>query len=295
MKYATQALLIVLATMPPVAMAADAPGTRVLTPPPQAKPAPEPAFDQRGFQQQYAQHGKPAIAIFWNRQVSDALSQWQATSRNVVERRLSGRSADPAAAGSNDYDCSFALPSTEAGDCEYKQLEFTERNIGTDAGRNDVAFTTRRDEFAFSSALTQALLGSGVAIVDRDLVMRLTQARQQNEPLAPASADYYEVELQALTGYAEYVAEVLLAETGVATEELSFMVNIKEIATGRLVGMFSAQGARQTETTMRWTTGPNGYERVQDEIRTAATPAEIGRDVGEQTMEALAAYWSTNP
>jgi hypothetical protein len=228
------------------------------------------------FRRAYRNAGKPKLAIFWNRKLDDQLSQWYTASRNIDTRD------------------------------GWWGKGFTARQNRLDVERrfdNRPAPEELRG-FEFGAGYTSTLLSNGVDIVDRDAIMRLTHSKSKEAAPNIVVADYQQVELDALVGYADYFAEILYAAPQNGDANLNFMISIKEVKTGRLITMFRSRNVMpQQDYQYKWSATADGYKKVKVPVIydqnpydgdgiAPGTPEHIGWNVAMQTMQALTKYWS---
>jgi len=229
------------------------------------------------FRRAYSRVGKPKLAIFWNRKLDDQLSQWYTGSRNVDTR--------------------------EGGWNGGKGFTASQKRIDVENRFDDRPQPDELMSFEFGSGFTRTLLSSGVDIVDRDAIMRLTHSKAKEAADSVVVADYQQIEIDALAGYADYLAEVLYAPSASDDAPLTFMISIKEVKTGRVVSMFRSHNAMAEQNfTYKWVGTEDGYHRrrvLNPTARNAydadgmrpGTPEHIGWSVAIQTMGELTKHW----
>lgn len=227
------------------------------------------------FQQAHTGAGRPTLAVFWNRQLDDQLSQWYTGSRTISTH--------------NNY-------------WKGEGFTATQERLDVETRFDDRPQPNELAGFEFDSGFTRTLLGTGVSLVDRSAIMRLTHSDAAEVADGIIAADYQQIEIDALKGYADLIAEILFVEGG--ESELVFLVTIKEVATGQIVTKFRSKpysfGQRYEE---QWVTTANGYEKMSVRVEDPSAPylrddidpetAEyVGWSVALQTMQALTKYWT---
>ena len=227
------------------------------------------------FERAHTSVGHPTLAVFWNRQLDDQLSQWYTGSRTINTR--------------NNY-------------WNGEGFTATQQRIDVETRFDDRAQPEELAGFEFDSGFTRTLLGTGINLVDRSAIMRLTHSDAAEVADGIIVADYQQIEIDALKGYADLIAEILFVEGG--ERELVFLVTIKEVATGQIVTKFRSKpysfGQRYEE---QWVTTENGYEKMSVRVEDHSAPylrddidpdtAEyVGWSVALQTMQALTKYWT---
>jgi len=231
------------------------------------------------FKRAYFRAGKPKLAIFWNRKLDDQLSQWYTSSRNIDTRKgwWSGG----------------------------KGFTATQERLDVEGRFDDRAQPNELLGFQFGAGFTRTLINTGADIVDRDTIMRLTHSQAKEAADNIIVADYQQIEIDALIGYADYIAEILYTPSQPDSDQLTFLISVKEVKTGRLVAMFpSYTTTDETNYTYEWVTTPSGYEKVKvpvvherspydsDNVQ-PGTPEHIGWNVAMETMAALTKHWKT--
>jgi hypothetical protein len=131
--------------------------------------------------------------------------------------------------------------------------------------------------------------------------MRLAQRARSTDILEQTAPDYYAIEMDALAGYANYVAEVLLTSASAEATQLSLLVNIQDVTSGRIIGTFLVKGdvvaldSAGNGRNVEWITGPAGYERRVEIPEPATDMTAIGTEMARQTLQVLDRYWQSNP
>ena len=228
------------------------------------------------FSHAYVGAGRPRLAIFWNRKLDDQLSQWYTGSRRI---------------------------DTRGGWWGGKGFTATQQRIDIEDRFDGRPQPSEVDAFDFGAGFTRTLLNSGVDIVDRDMIMRLTHSDAKEAADTIIVADYQQVEIDALIGYADLFAEVLFAPAQSGDENINFLINIKEVNSGRVVTMFrSDSNLEEAAYKYEWVGTAQGYRKIKvpdesainaydaDGIR-GGSPEHVGWNVAVQTMEALTRYW----
>ncbi|RDV28034.1 hypothetical protein DXV75_03455 [Alteromonas aestuariivivens] len=259
---------------------------RMLAPPASESNEPEDTGANRaeilsGFQQVYNGAGKPRIAVFWNRQFDDQLSQWF-----QLARRTSSAGVDLSAQDSFQTEGTdpASYERSVSGQGEVSASDYLEVRVGQQqrAGFNEA------DGFKFASGFTSAFLNVPAKVVDRAAVMRLIQRQQEKQGGAEDMADVQKIETDSLVGFADYLTEILLTPDSDSETGWAFMVSVKSVQNGQVVAMFhsAAELASKGAPKISWEATPNGYQKVEEE-QTPPTLAETGEQLGYETMQAL--------
>lgn len=232
---------------------------------------------KKNFKLAHNRAGRPKLAVFWNRQLDDQLSQWYTASRNISTH-----------------------------DNWYKGKGFTasQTRLDVETRFDDRPQPNELAGFEFDSGFTRTLLSSGVDIVDRASIMRLTHSKEKEAADKIVVADYQQIEIDALKDYADIVAEVLYAQENNKTGVPIFLITIKKVSDGRIITKFRSRPTQfEQQYEEKWVTTENGYEKqrvpiVDEEAPYLADGIEkgsleyLGWSVALQTMDALTDYWS---
>lgn len=231
------------------------------------------------FKSAYLKQGEPKIAVFWNRQFDDQLSQWQQDSRSTRkdEFEYNRRYTDK---NGNTRSYSF--------DAHEKSSDYTETRIEQEKrfGMYEHA------SFGFNSAFTTSMLKVPVQLIDRATIMRLTQHNQDLKTHIENDSDYQKIEVAALIDHADYFMEILLADD--MSEEFGwvFLVTVKSTKTGQIVAMLKSNGSTpyQAKPKEYWVATSNGYEKVSDPLP-VTTVEDLGEVLAFETMQSLTQIW----
>jgi hypothetical protein len=256
------------------------------------------------FASAYLRANKPRIAVFWNRQFDDQLSEWEPVRRrrSVIETE----SAYRAAAERNGLDDMRSRWGTSATDgVPFGRSENPLREWGMEGSSRVVASEYEEirglaksesgaqdgENVEFAAGFVHTLVESGTRIIDRNTIMRLVSNAQARTVGSDISRDYQNVETEALLSYADYLAEVVLLPGSAHSRNPSFMVSVKEVSTGTVVAMFTSDGQTEVKGEEKWVATSNGYELIRDEVA-APTIREMAETLAHETMTALTRVWS---
>lgn len=265
------ALLIAFAIAMPAAAQYREGTPPVLTPAAKAETA---SIDSNAFRTAYAKAGKPRITVFWNRQLSDALSTQydqvqqasvQSSSAQVVQASPSGNAV-----------ASVRQSATVA--------TVSEGERALPGGSSERALLSEGSDWPIAAAFNTRLQQAGVRLVDRTMAMRAQAAGQSAEQRRDVQA----MEIQALQGKSELLAEVLQTPDTRAAFGVIFRVEIKDVASGELLASVVSEGKPPASGPGRFVAGKQGFERDQP-----APPSltDIGNAVADATLRALASRW----
>jgi hypothetical protein len=266
------ASVLLLAALPAAAQYRE--GTPpVLTPAP--KHDPQAAMrDDTAFRAAYAKAGSPRITVFWNRQLTDATTtqydQVQQASVQTSAARVTEVSPSGRAVGTVQQTAAVAT------------VREGERAL-PDAGA-ERSLLSERSEWPIASAFSSRLQRAGVQLVDRTMALRSQAAGTS----AGERRDVQAMEIKALQGKSDLLAEVLQAADPRAPFGVIFRVDIKDVDTGALVASVVSDGKPPEQGPGRYVAGRNGFVR---EAAPGPTLADIGDVVAHATLQTLAARW----
>ncbi len=245
----------------------------VLTPAP-ALVAPgvqQPVFDSAAFRAAYAKAGHPTIALLWNREFTDTLAQGSASQISIDTTRT-------------DQVTAARMPGYAA-----TQVTGTQRGHTTiTAGEVRTLQNTRngpveRVDLQMRSAFIQALASQGVRVVDRNVVMRTTAARQKGGGL-----DSLQIETEALSKHAMLLMEVLNTRDNASPTGWAMYVSIKHLVDGVVLAEGYMDGVPpdgMPKPPPKFEADPRGG------FREVAAPAQkigdVARAAAEQTLVRL--------
>jgi len=235
------------------------------------EPLPDPAEDQRAdqvltdFRTGYRGKGKPRLAIFLNRSLSDEIREWKTESRHVAS-----------GTGSRDaYMGSYYSGETAVYTQEHIELE----NEGSNVSQGGL--------WAFEDGFLQPFLETGSTVLDRATIMRLTALDHgQGDAYNPITVR--RVEMEALKGNADIFVEVLILHNPMAPWGYEFKAMAKMVNTGQII---ASTNSRNWNLESR---GQSGGYFVQ---RSGAMPDayDLSRELAVHLMESFLLFWQNNP
>ncbi|MBI5163769.1 MAG: hypothetical protein HY985_07685 [Magnetospirillum sp.] len=239
------------------------------------------------FAAAYAAKGKPRLAFFWNRALSDTLSDWYADTR-VTQRTESGSKLG----GDITLD-------TQGNAQTSMQVEQRVK----DRNRQD---TTETFEWEFQDGFLGPFLDIGATVVDRAAIVRLTGADMTTDNART-------VEVRALQGKADYLAEVLISRNERSRTGYELRARVLDVRTGAIVGYVNSKGLKEwSSENKQWLAGPDGFTEddpegemfgpVGDDHYTAdgsgfhrkrkpPKPKAVGQSMAYNLMAALTRQW----
>ena len=171
------------------------------------------------FADAYGRNGKPRLALYWNRQLSEALSDWYSETRVVNATQGS---------------------SSMSGDFNLQQSENRQNTLEIQRRVHDQrrAVVSEGFEWEFQDAFLAPFLEAGAIIVDRGAMMRFTAAEDP-------SAGEKTVEVRGLQGKADYLLEILVAPNWKSSTGYELRTRILDVKTGAIVAMVNSKNLRE--------------------------------------------------
>jgi hypothetical protein len=291
--WARGAMLGVGALLPVLAWAQDPRGT-VPPPVPAAPPAvspretgvsmppPPPDFQETvaavigRFEPSYVSKGSPRLALYWNRQLSDRLSQWDSQDRTLTtDRRVAitqGPDAGPGKAGGREFQ-------------ESETANVTQR-MGAEARR---AGPDEPWQWEFQSGFLDPFMRAGARIIDRTAILRLTAARASNSLGRPQILDSQPIEMDALLGHAELFVEILLSPSARAPGGQEFVAVVKDVKSGQVLAHVNSRNAAYPlDATRSWVATSRGFEPHD----TPPPLHDVASNLAINVMDALTKFWN---
>ena len=214
----------------------------------------------------YARNGKPRLALFWNRHLSDTLNEWYSDTRAVT--RVEGGS-------------------TMSGDITLNQTN--SEQVATAIERR--AVDSRRPplsesfEWEFQDAFLAPFLEAGATVLDRAAILRLTGVDM-------ATGNERTVETRALQGKADYLLEILVAANTQSTTGYELRARILDVTTGAIVAQVNSKSHRvrfrRPRRGRRRQLRPRGRRQVprhRPGLRTQAQAAKAVEDFAESGLQ----------
>lgn len=237
-----------------------------------------PAFHRAAFAAAYARAGRPAMAVLWNREFSDMLEQ--STASQVRVDSASARTGEALGMAVRGPGAALAYGQADAAAVAHATITAGEVKT-TQARRHGPA---ERVDLQMRAAFLQTMASSGVRLVDRNLVMRTTAARQKAKS---AGLDSQQIETEAIAAHARLLMEVLATRDAAAPLGWSVFVSIKRMADGVVLTEGYMDGLPPQDAPRpapRFEADPRGGYR---EAVQPLTASDVGRRAGEQTLARL--------
>jgi len=243
------------------------------------------------FIRSYEEAGSPSMAIFWNRAFDDQISEWESDEREIVTGEKSINARDLFKANGeiskeemeNGFASSDSEPSGGSVDTYDRTIKGGSKILATKLSQERTEGQNRQGlgetaQFTFSSAYMKPFLDSNVKILDRSSIMRIMERDIVREAGAEMIADQQKIETEALVGYADLLAEILLAE-----DQINYLISVKEVATGRVIASFKSDG--RGEKTNKWVSTTSGFQKKESYQNKNLD--EVGKQLAIETMQHL--------
>ncbi len=249
--------------------------------PPAAKPKADrndEAKTVKAFQDLYESKGKPRIVLFWNKELSDQLSDFTTVARisnytqqSVTEKQSGG---DPKTAGLGKETTAFARNDTNI-------------DVRTEPQRRPQLgpLANQRMEGAFTGSFRDAK----IHFLDRDLLMRLDENQQRKTNAVDQSIDSKATEIAAVSERADILFQVGMVCDPSTRAGMAYQIQVSDLKTGAVYAQFVARDAGGVPDKTRWQAGESGYEQVT--IPGYADFTQSGHALALKTMEELLKSW----
>src|SRR5262245_462251 len=219
------------------------------------------------FRPVYVRGGAPRLAIYWNREVSDRISQWATEHRRSVSGQLE----------------------TVQGGGVTRQLTgeavTLEQRPASDASRETAGESW---DWEFQEGFLYPFLQAGARIVDRATIIRLTAVQAGGRVGAERAQDVQAIETMALQGFADVLIEVLVGPPATAAAGRDLRATVKDVRSGLVLAYVTSRSLRSLPRPRRvYVATPQGFEprEIPPPVREIASHLALG------VMDALAAQW----
>ena len=228
------------------------------------------------FRASYVSQGRPRIAVFMNRELSDDVREWNVTSGVLKPQSMSETQAHS--------DGTWNSVERIGGTAEHAHT-----------GRAESASRESPHErwmWQFEDGFLQPFLATSARVIDRSSIVRLAAAQSAQTGLEYANLATKKVEVDALLDHADILVELLIVSAADAPHGYEFRAIAKEVRTGRIIASVVTQdgGVDRGPTTQRWGVGDAGY---QLEIIEPPLPSlnEVSQGLAQLLMAELATVW----
>ncbi len=270
-------LCVVLAASPPAFAQTAGGGVPAYEPPPAAAVQRdgevmkrEPRPDDAGkvaeasalvanFASAYQRNGSPRLALYWNRQLSEALNEWYSPARMVASESSS---------------------STMSGEITLNQSGSSQSSMEIQRRVQDQRRVEAGESFEweFQDGFLAPFLDAGAQIVDRTAMMRLTGADMEG-------TGERIVEMRALQGKADYLMEILVAANWRSTTGYELRARILEVKTARIVAYVNSKGLKSWKKPKEVLATNTGFVDPDDQAEDDESFGPAGEDKFRATGE----------
>jgi hypothetical protein len=201
------------------------------------------------FRSAYAHAGKPKLAIFWNRQLTDALHDWYGDARLVItntsEGSLSGNVSSPSVSGAASLNGSSSQQTTVE-----MQRRLPDPN-------NQRLQPSESWEWQFQDGFLTPFLAAGATVLDRTAMMRITAAGTRG--------DSSMIEMKALQGMADLLIDILVTPQARATTGYELRARVLEVKTGRIVAYVNSRSLKGWNPPKQAIATSHGFEMPDED------------------------------
>lgn len=217
------------------------------------------------FKSGYTGHGKPRLAIFLNRSLSDEIREWKTASRDIT----SGTGSR------GEYFGEHVSGETAVYTQEHIELE----NEGSNISKGGM--------WAFEDGFLQPFLETGATVLDRATIMRLTALKHgQGDAYNPITVK--RVEMEALKGHADIFVEVLILDDPQTPWGYEFKAVAKMVNSGQIIASTNSRNwnlATKDDSSrgyfvQRSSTIPGAYD--------------LSRELALHLMESFLLFWKNS-
>ena len=241
----------------------------VLTPSPGA--AAPMGFNAAAFDRAYARAGRPAIALLWNREFSDMLEQNTVTMarKDAQGAMIAGGQATRTGTTGTRLEAAEVRSTVVVQVGEVKTQQ--QRRLGP---AENVDLQMR------NGPRSHAMTSGGVALIDRNTVMRTTGRGK-------AGADAQQVETDALDKHAALLMEVLNTPDPASPTGWATQVSIKRVKDGRILATGYVDGRLVDSGPQRFEANQPAGGGFREVAAPTAQPSDLGRMAAEHALARL--------
>ena len=239
----------------------------------------------------YPSAGRPRIAVFLNRQVSDDVREWATDERSVVDRsETSNTEESEKKTGEQGED--VAGEKKQGTKHTVRETSYRQRYIGVEGKRPDPEEAWM---WAFEDGFLQPFLRSGAVIVDRAVIMRLTAADSGKQGDAYDPMAVKKIEIEALRNHVDLFVELLVTRSPGSAYGYEFKATAKSIKNGVVAGHASSLRWDQKKKTKQ-AAAPTSQGYVYKEVEADLPPVhQVSGDLAVDLMDSLMNGWGVPP
>ncbi|MBF0530212.1 MAG: hypothetical protein HQK55_13260 [Deltaproteobacteria bacterium] len=230
------------------------------------------------FRQAYVSAGRPRLAVYLNRQLSDDVEEWDTSDRQVTSQKsvTSGQAPGKPTSGTDQA-------GTTSETTTYTQ---TYKGLGSHRAGPDEAWI-----WGFEDGFLEPFLAAGAQVVDRTVMLRQAAAQSSSSGGAgPVSVKT--MEMEALRNKADLFVELLVTRSPDSAYGYEFKASAKDINTGLLkANVSSLRWPAQSATTQVAVPGPKGYDFVEKKANLPPVP-QVASWLAADMMRGLMSAWN---
>jgi hypothetical protein len=267
------------------------------------------------FAEAYVRQGKPRIALFMNRGLSDTINTWSASSR-AIKTRTGNVTIEAGCASMQDKPQARSMGKNDMGRYSQPVLvqDLHEASLDSRKGRNVsrydrmkviveddslVLFTQEKNDVgeereAFAETVMwdvengflSPFLKAGANMVDRSSIMRLFA----NSKDPSFELDAKRIEISSLQKFADIFVELMMTETN---DDYVLKAVAKQVATGRILALADSRNVdfSSSKDSKEYVATSQGYEVVdpEDEV----TIRDVSFELARALMQSLSHTWAS--
>ncbi len=228
------------------------------------------------FRGAYASRGKPRLAVFLNRSLSDEVREWKTESRDVIS-------------GDGSITTSTVTEHGTERDTITGDISLYEQKHIEDKARAGVA---EGYLWSFEDGFVQPFLRAGTRLVDRATIMRLAAAESGKQGDAYDLMAVKKIEMDALLGKADILVELLITRHPSSPYGYEFKASAKDIRTGTLIANATSANWSSKDRAKKINVISSGYE-VTDKFDGKDLPiaADVATELAVELMDSLVNIW----
>lgn len=227
------------------------------------------------FTAMYNSKGKPRIAIFLNRTLSDEVREWRTEQRAVI-------SGEGSISRSIETERSYREETVKGPLSVYNQQHIEEGDRRPSPTEGYI--------WSFEDGFMRPFLMAGTRLIDRGTIMRLIalDSGQQGSAYDPITVKA--IEMSALVNKADVFIEILIAKYPSAQSGYEFKAVAKEVKTGRILANATSLNWDKDRLKSKKIIATNsGYEIVDEENMPKVQ--NVSRDLAIDLMNSLLSIW----
>ncbi len=220
-----------------------------------------------GFRRAYASAGRPRLAVYMNRELSDNVREWEI-----------------------QFGATWTEEGNEwtAGTTKSSEFHTGPADEGTRPAPGGEGWM-----WAFEHAFIQPLLEADATLVDRSVILRRTAADAASDGSDYASLSAKKVEIEALVGYADVLVEVRVLRSPAAPWGFEFRATAKDVETGAILASVMGSDLVNLGIPASLRTPSAGYDAAEGGYERKPPSVEaVAAALASRLMESLADRWS---